>query len=209
MANVSAPFGFSQISGGGSAPTFETPRFRAAYNASAIYFGDPLLATTGGLVQRAASTGATPSTSTAVFGVFVGCSYLSVSQGRTVWNRYWPGSDVASGNYVTVYAVNDPNARFVAQTDATGFQISAINSTVGFVIGTGTAANGLSGAYLDSTTLNTSSYVQFNPFKVYDLVTSPPGAQGTINPGTLTTASPYNYAIVGFNSAFTRDLYNF
>ena len=210
MANVSNPFGFSEYSGMGTTPAFEQQRVWIQYNASAIYYGDPVLATTGGYVVRAASTGATPSTSTAVYGIFLGCKYLSVSQKRTVWSNYWPGSDVASGNLVEGLVVNHPTAKFRAQTDSTGFSLSAINSTVGFVIGTGNVNNnGISGAYLDSTTLNTSSYVQYAPFKVYDLIYDPPGAQGTTAFPPTTTATPYNTAIVGFNEAFTRDLYNF
>ena len=204
MANVSAPFGFRQYSGAGSAPTYEQVPVQIAYNASAIFYGDPVVATTAGQVTICVSTGATPSTSTAVYGIFVGCKYLSVAQKRIVWSNFWPGSDVASGNTVEGYVVNDPNARFVAQTDATGFAQSAVNSTVGFVIGSGSTSTGLSTTYLDSTTLNTSSYVQYNPFKVYGLITAPPLSQGT-----LANGQAYDYAIVGFNSAFTRDLYNY
>ena len=209
MANVSNPFGFSEYSGMGSTPSYEQQKVFIQYNASAIYYGDPVLATTGGYVVRCSDTGATPSTSTAVYGIFVGCTYLSVAQKRQVWSNYWPGSDVASTSIVTGYVVNHPNAKFLAQSDSTGLSLSSINATIGFKIGTGSTVSGLSGSYLDSTTVNTSSYVQFAPFKIYDLVYAPPGAQGTTAYPPTTTATPYNFAIVGFNSAFTRDLYNF
>ena len=50
MANTSAPFGFRQISGTGSAPTYEQVVVRIAYNAAAIFFGDPVLPDSGGFV---------------------------------------------------------------------------------------------------------------------------------------------------------------
>jgi len=199
MANVSAPFGFRQYQGTGSAPTYEQVAALVAYNASAIYYGDPVTWQSDGTVARAASTGATPA-ALGIAGIFQGCQYLSVVQKRTVWSNFWPGSDVASGNYVTAYIVNDPNAKFVAQSDATGLAIADINSTIGFVIGSGNTANGLSGAYLDTTTLNTSTYNVYAPFKVVGIVDSPPGVQGTLSSGQA-----YDYAIVSFNNVVTRN----
>ena len=199
MANVSAPFGFRQYQGTGSAPTYEQVAALVAYNASAIYYGDPVTWQSDGTVARAASTGATPAT-LGIAGIFQGCQYLSVVQKRTVWSNYWPGSDVASGNYVTAYIVNDPNAKFVAQSDATGLAIADINSTIGFVIGSGNTANGLSGAYLDTTTINTSTYNVNAPFKVVGIVNDPPGVQGTLSSGQA-----YDYAIVSFNNVVTRN----
>jgi len=114
MANTSAPFGFRQYSGNGSAPTYEQIAVRIAYNASAIFYGDPVLPDANGYVVVGA-----PGT-TQIAGVFQGCKYLSVSQKRTVWSNYWPGSDVASSQTVEGYIVNDPNAKFIAQTGATG-----------------------------------------------------------------------------------------
>ena len=199
MANVSAPFGFRQYQGTGSAPTYEQVAALVAYNASAIYYGDPVTWQSDGTVARAASTGATPA-ALGIAGIFQGCQYLSVVQKRTVWSNYWAGSDVASGNYVTAYIVNDPNAKFVAQSDATGLAIADINSTIGFVIGSGNTANGLSGAYLDTTTLNTSTYNVYAPFKVVGIVNDPPGVQGTLSSGQA-----YDYAIVSFNNVVTRN----
>mgnify|MGYP003350622674 CR=1 FL=1 len=93
------------------------------------------------------------------------------------------------------YIVNDPNAKFVAQTDGTGLAVSAIGQTIGFVAGAGNTANGISTAYLDSTTLGTA----LEPFKVVDLIVAPPGSQGTLQNG-----QPYNYAVVQFNNEWTR-----
>jgi hypothetical protein len=199
MANTNAPFGFRQYSGTGSAPTYEQVAVSVAYNASAIYYGDPVTPQSDGTVARSASTGATPG-APGIAGIFVGCQYLSVAQKRTVWSNYWPGSDVAATSVVTGYIINDPNAKFVAQSDSTGIAAADVGSTIGFAIGSGTAANGLSGAYLDTTTINTATYNIYAPFKIVSVVNDPPGA-----PGTLVNSQAYDYAVVAFNYVATKN----
>lgn len=199
MANTNAPFGFRQYSGTGSAPTYEQIAASMVYNATATFYGDPVTWQSDGTIARSASTGATPGT-LGIAGVFTGCKYLSVAQKRTVWSNYWPGSDVASGNFVEAYIINDPLAKFVAQTDSTGAALADVNGTVGFAIGTGNTANGISGAYVDMSTLNTSSYVANNPFKIVGIVNDPPGVQGTLSSGQA-----YDWVIVSFNNVTTRN----
>ena len=192
MANTAAYNGFQQYSGTGSAPTYEQVAVQIAYNASAIYYGDPVNPDANGYVV----VGVTSSSSgnTQIAGVFVGCKYLSVSQKRTIWSNYWPGSDVASTSVVEGYIINDPNAKFVAQFGNVSVDQSYVNSGVGFNIGTGNANSGISGAYL--ATLATDNTM---PFKVVALVTDPPGANGI-------AAGAYQKAIVAFNNVSTKQL---
>jgi hypothetical protein len=192
MANTAAYNGFQQYSGTGSAPTYEQVAVQIAYNASAIYYGDPVNPDANGYVV----VGVTSSSSgnTQIAGVFVGCKYLSVSQKRTIWSNYWPGSDVASTSVVEGYIINDPNAKFVAQFGNVSVDQGYVNSGVGFNIGSGNSASGISGAYL--ATLSTDSTM---PFKVVALVTDPPGANGT-------AAGAYQKAIVAFNNVSTKQL---
>jgi hypothetical protein len=192
MANTNAPFGFRQFSGTGSAPTYEQIAVRIVYNATNIFFGDPVAPDANGYVVQASSN------SVQVAGIFVGCQYLSVSQKRTVWSNYWPGSDVASGNTVTGYIVNDPNAKWVAQSDATGVATTDINANIGFAIGTGNTASGISGAYLDTSTINTTNTL---PFRVISLIDFPPGSQGTNSNGQA-----YDWVVVAFNNVSTKQL---
>lgn len=209
MANTNSPFGFRQYQGNGSAPTYEQVAVLIDYNATNIFFGDPVTWQADGSVAQAAATGATP-VALGIAGIFVGCKYLSVSQKRTVWSNFWVGSDVASTQTVEGYIVNDPNAKFVVQSDATGLALSDVNSTIGFAyynIGTGAGtnstgntANGLSTAYLDTTTINTSSYLQNNPFKIVSIINNPPGVQGTLSNGQA-----YDQAVVMFNNVVTRN----
>jgi len=193
MANSNTPFGFRQYSGTGSAPTYEQVAVDIVYNASAIYYGDPVINDANGYVTvgAAASTEVTAT----IAGIFQGCKYLSVSQKRTVWSNYWPGSDVASGNTVTGYIVNDPNAKWVVQSDSTGLTQAAINANISYNTGTGNASTGISGAFLGATIATTSTL----PFRVISLLTTPPGSPGT-------EAGAYNRAIVAFNSVATKQL---
>jgi hypothetical protein len=154
------------------------------------------------VVQSTGVAAATSATSTPVVtvyvpvaGVFAGCKYLSTSQKRTVWSNYWPGSDVASTNVVTGYIINDPNAKFVAQFGNVSVDQGYVNAVVGFNIGTGNTANGISGAFL--ATLGTTDTTF--PFKVVSLVTDPPGVNGT-------ESGAYQKAIVAFNFVSTKAL---
>ena len=191
MANTAAYNGFQQYSGTGSAPTYEQVAVLiSSSSTAAIYNGDPVNPDANGFIVR--GTTSSSSGNTQIAGVFIGCKYLSVSQKRTVWSNYWPGSD-NSGN-VEAYIINDPNAKFVAQFGNVSVAQTYVNSGVGFNIGTGNANNGLSGAFLE--TLATDSTM---PFKVVALVTDPPGANGT-------ESGAYQKAIVAFNNVSTKQL---
>jgi hypothetical protein len=199
VANTNAPFGFRQYVGTGASPTYEQvtlPNGGIDYNTAAIYQGDPVVrfsATDGTITQ--ASTGGT----VALAGIFQGCKYLSTSTKRTQWSNYWPGSDVAVGNQSTIeaYIINDPNAQFVVQSDATGATQAQMGANVNFNIGTGTAANGLSGAFITPGT--TAAGTNTLPFRMNSLVLNPPGANGT-------AAGAYNWVVVAFNNVETRAL---
>jgi len=191
MANTSAPFGFRQYSGTGSAPTYEQVAVTIAYNATNIFFGDPVEPDANGLIVQGDGTTA----AAGIAGVFVGAQYLSVAQKRTVWSNYWPGSDVSSANTVIGYIINDPNAKFLVQTGSTGATQSTINLNAGYTIGSGNTANGISAAFLDVTTAATTSTL---PFRVVALVTEPPGSAGT-------EAGAYNYVVVAFNNVTTKN----
>ena len=195
MANTAAYYGFQQYLGGaGGAPTFaQSVRRIASSNSTAIYCGDPVtpVAGTGAATGyiTASANGAQP-----IAGIFWGCKYLSTSQKRTVWSRYWPGSD-ATGD-VEAYVIDDPNARFVVQTSFAGAPMtgtatamtSGIQGQYGtFALGSGNTSTGTSGAYLSGVSTTITS-----PFIVVDY------AIGFGNGGDPTTQ--YCNVIVGFNN---------
>lgn len=189
MANSNNPFGFMHDAGYGSVPTFEQNPRVAQYNAAAIYRGDPVTSQTDGTV--AISSAGT----TQIDGIFQGAKYLSVSFQRTIWNQYWPGSDVASGQYPEIYIVDDPNAQFIVQSGSVGLTLADIGANVQFNIGTPNAYTKQSGAYVESP--NTTATL---PFRVKQLVTTP--ALGVPAP----ESGAYALAIVAFNNVDTKSL---
>jgi hypothetical protein len=197
LSNINAPFGFRQFVGTGASPTYEQVAFSNGgidYNGAAIYYGDP--------VQRAGAGDGTliPSTTgtaVATAGVFQGCKYLSTAQKRTVWSNYWPGSDVAVGNQSTIeaYVINDPAAQFLVQSDATGATQAQMGSNVNHNMGSGTVANGLSGAFITPGT--TAAVTATLPWRMVRLILDPPNVQGS-------QAGAYNQVVVAFNNVETR-----
>lgn len=208
MANTNTPFGFVPVGTSSGMPNYRLSTKRiASGNSTAIYKGDPVEwvanTPTGYITQAVATDFSTNTYNNKLAGIFWGCEYLSVSQKRTVWSAYWPGSD-ASGD-VIAYVIDDPQARFRVMGNSTAFNITGATSAwttspVGllatFVIGTGSTSTGLSGAYLAAQTDTTGAKA---PFQVIDLVTQPPGANGT------DILSAYNHVIVGFNAEWLRN----
>lgn len=190
MANTNAPFGFSpEGTASGSTPNFRlSNRLIAAGNSTAIFTGDAVVPVTGtstGYIKQA-----TPST-IAMAGIFWGCKYLSISQGRPVWSRYWPGSD-ANGD-VTAYVIDNPDAEFVVQAGGTAIGLASLNQNVQLNVGTGNTTTGQSGMYVENpSTANTL------PFTITGFVQNPSGANGT----DITTA--YNWVTVTFNNEVFR-----
>jgi hypothetical protein len=201
VANVNAPFGFRQYRGRGTTPSYEQVTFGNGgidYNATVIYNGDPVVRVGSGDGTIKQAAGAAGGSTVTMAGIFQGCKYLSTVTKKTEWSNYWPGgSPVTSGNQSTIeaYVINDPNAQFVVQSDATGVTQADVGANFDFNIGTGTAANGLSGAYLLHTGVTTAAY----PFTFQELVLNPPGANGT-------AAGAYNLAVVSWNNVETRQL---
>ena len=201
MANTFAPFGFQQVKGTGSAPTYEQVVGAIAYNyATPIFFCDPVKLSSG-LVIQGATAEAAP-----IAGIFVGCKYLSTSQKRTVWSNFWPGSDTAYP--VEAYYINDPNAQFLVQSSSSAVTQANVGSMIDFAPGSGNTASGVSGAYAVQSTIKaaTAAGSQSLPFRIVAISTNVPAV------ATGSGAVPYdptagnNYIIVAFNASQTKYL---
>jgi len=187
MANTNAPFGFREYRGMGSGPTYEqSVRLIKSDNTTAVYFGDPVSNLGTGYITRATAGTAQ------ISGIFAGCKYLSTSQKRTVWSNYWPGSDASAD--VEAYIIDAPNAQFIVQAGGTAIGLADMGLNIQFNLGTGNAATGISGAYVESPAVTATL-----PFRIIGFVESPPGANGT----DITSA--YNQIIVGFNNVTSRN----
>jgi hypothetical protein len=199
MANVQGPFGFQQWGTASGPPNFaqnhNTPYRIAAGYSTKIFFGDAVrmnASLTGYVEQWANGDG---DATHILVGIFLGCEYYSTSQKKNVWNNYWPGAD-ATGD-VNAYVCDDPNSLWMVQAGiGSAITQTSLNQTADIVAApTGNTTTGISGMSLSTpTTTNTL------PFKVVNVVTTPPGANGT----DLTT--PYNYVVVAFNSQMFKSL---
>lgn len=147
-----------------------------------------------------------------VAGVFNGCKYLSVSQKRTVWINYWPGSDANTAASVTAYMENDPHAQWSIQTansntTATGVTQTYVGQNIGFAFpsaGNGNTSTGLSTAYADQYTLTSpvTGGQQLYPFMITAIQNYTPDGSNPLQsqPGSDYTVA-YNRIIVVFNNA--------
>lgn len=195
MANTQGPFGFAQMGTASGAPNFAqngNPPYRIAANYNtALFFGDAVRMNvsgpTGYIEQWVVGDGADAATKILV-GIFLGCRYYSTSQKKIIWNNYWPGSD-ATGD-VEAFVCDDPMSQWKVQANAGPITQAAIGQTADIVATPiGNTTTGISGMSLGTpTTTNTL------PFKVVNVLTTPPGANGT------DVASAYNTVIVAFNN---------
>lgn len=202
MANNLAPFGFRPVntSNGPMNWRISARRIQSA-NTNPIFKGDAVINMTGpanGYIDVATSA---VSTIIPLAGIFWGCQYLSTSQKRTVWNQYWPGSD-ATGD-VIAYVIDDPNARFVVQSNGAGFQITGTpaafgTSPVGQLCNIGTGIAGDTMTQQSGMTVDTLGTNAAFPFIVTNVVLDPPGSNGT------DATSLYNWVEVGFNNEWLR-----
>lgn len=183
-------------------------------------------ATTAVIANSGSTAAATSSASTPVVtvfvpvaGVFTGCKYLSVSQKRTVWSNYWPGSDASTD--VLAYAVTDPNARFLVQsanssTTATAMGQNQVGQNISFnwqdSLATGETngrtSTGLSTMFADQASSSQAGGTanSFLPFRIIALANSVPGQ---VSPfagiNGFDTTDRYNELVVGFNNAMPRN----
>jgi len=197
MANTFAPYGFraTALLGYGSPNYAVSQRRILKTNSTAIYKGDPVVQLSSGYIAQATAG------TTQIAGIFDGCEYLSVSQGRTVRSPYWPGSDAAAD--VACFIIDDPTAVFAVQSGNGGpIVLADVGQNINFAIGTGNTANGISGAYADFATLSPSTTTL--PFRVLNFAGNsgyvtgdgPPQIAGNGSDGS----TAYNTVYVTFNN---------
>ncbi len=122
----------------------------------AMFTGDLCTLSTGGTVIQ-------PTASTAVLGVFNGCSY-QISSNKTVINfPYWPGNPgVVSGTQPYANVIDDPRVRFTVQeastAGASGTPLTQadVGNNAGVILSTGNTVTGQSRSFLSNQTVATT-----------------------------------------------------
>ena len=186
MANTAVKFGFRHIGYlPGGAPDYQMATgVILSANTTKIFRGDPVCfdPTSGAVVQGANNT-------SMLFGIFDGCMYTPVG-GTPTWSPFWPG---AAGGPATAYVISAPNALFMAAALNTSLVTANLGENVGFTIGTGNTATGVSAATIDQASLGATITL---PFRVVDLASKylPAGTNGA----DVSTA--FAWAVVTFNN---------
>lgn len=198
MANTNAPFGLRWLGLNNSPATPSAPIKNAKFaeaDTQKAYRGDLLYRLTTGYVRAVVAAGATSVASLAA-GVFLGCSYLSTSQGKRIFSPYWPGGDATGDIDVQMIPlVGSTPQLFVAQATSTAFAFANIgeNVDIGYQAGVAYSGWSKSGLTIAQSTLGTG---QTLPFVVEGLWSQYERAG---QPGT-DDASSYNWVIVSYNA---------
>lgn len=199
MANSNAPFGLSPIGRpGDSTPSFhlgeEPLKFPSNYS-TVVAKGDALVRlSTGYVAAQTAAFGTTAASGRDLaVGIFWGCEYLSIAQGRRVYSEYWPGAD-ANGDVDVKYIPFLPGLRLKAQTNGavltTGLAFADIGQNIDIAYSAPTVVGTRAKSNVTLSGLGTSAAL---PFKVVSLwsqiAPNSPGAEAGI----------YNWGVVEFN----------
>lgn len=150
MANTNAPSGFKPVryaSGAcyaGAATRYHVP----ASDGTALYIGDPVIYA-GSADANGVPTATKSSVGGRVTGVVVG-----IEPAPNITTLYRPASTAAY-----VYVADDPNLIFEVQEDAVGGALAAadVGLNADMILGAGTAATGMSGTQLDTSTKATTA----------------------------------------------------
>jgi hypothetical protein len=166
MPNVNAPKGFKPAKEIGGQPWnggMASYRLNSGYGTS-IFEGDVVKLLSTGYLAKAAAT-------EQMRGIVKGFKWVGVG-GVPQFSPYWPAGTVTLGGVdAEVLVIDDPNCIFEVQMGgaATDWTV-AMNGAI-FELGDagGSTANGLSGEYLDITTLKTTA----GQFRLLDVVPRP------------------------------------
>jgi len=203
MANINAPYGFRTVSYlDGQSPNYApTQRRILKTNTTPIFRGDVVAQQATGYIALA-----TPGT-TQIAGIFDGCEYLSISQGRTVRSQFWPGNDALLD--VAAFVIDSPNAVFQVQSGNGGPVVLAdIGQNINFNAGTGgNTFTGISGQFADFATIGSAITL---PFRIINFAGNsgyvtgdgPPAIVGNGSDGT----TPFNTIYVTFNNQDYKSL---
>ena len=151
MANVAEKFGLRPYRKLDGTPLVGAQnRYSIASNhTTAIFQGDLVIPLTAGTIDRH-----TANNSTAVIGVFNGCFYTDPTTQKPPFRNSYPGSIAASD--ITAFVVDDPDAVFLMDADAT-FAQADLFQNYSVTTGGGNTTTGISEVQLDVSVSGTNA----------------------------------------------------
>lgn len=133
-----------------------TPYAITATYANAMFTGDLCTLSTAGTVIQ-------PTASTAVLGVFNGCSYQTTANIYAINFPYWPGNPgLRTGTAAFANVIDDPRVRFTVQeastAGASGTPLTQadVGNNAGVILSTGNTVTGQSRSFLSNQTVATT-----------------------------------------------------
>lgn len=190
MANVLAPVGFlHQGNSEGASPTFGQKNMLVANaDSTALGRGDPVKILSTGYIS-AWSNGTAVSQ---LYGIFMGCSYLSSTSGvGLIRSNYWSGSG-ATGDitaYVVPLQLSTPGMFLVQAASGVSVAFADIGQTCDVTMGTPSSTTGLSGAGISN--LGTTATQPFRLMGYNGAVGPAITPTGAVN--DFTSSSPWVY----------------
>ena len=121
----------------------------ASGHTTAIFQGDLVIPLTAGTIDRHIANN-----STAVLGVFNGCFYTDPTTQKPTFRNSYPGSIAASD--ITAFVVDDPDAVFLMDADAT-FAQADLFQNYSVTTGGGNTTTGISEVQLDVSVSGTNA----------------------------------------------------
>ena len=166
MSTTAAPYGLKPVNllGGQANPgSLRLYKIASGYN-TGIFYGDVVKLVVGGTIEKdAGTTTATP------IGVFMGCEYVSATQGLLHRNQWTASTTVPTGTTAWAYVCDDPDMLFEIQADEAVAQ-AGIGTNAALVQGAGSTATGMSAVALDGNSINSTATL---PLRIVDYVRRP------------------------------------
>ncbi len=188
MANTQAQFGFSHFGYmPGGAVDYQLSKYAIQSTfASAIFFGDPVVASVGSggnYIRQMSST-----TATTMLGVFQGCMYTPSGSAPT-WYPWYPAA--AGGADAVADVIDAPNALFKVAALLTAVPATAVGQNISHSTGAGgtTTGGGFSTFTVNQATLASTNTLAWKVMYLY------PGVGNGSDP-----TSSYNWVIVKPNN---------
>ncbi len=199
MANISSPNGFNFVRNRvTAAPTYQRNTFQIAYNNSNSFGkGDVMIALSTGYCDVAIT-----SSHSVLLGIFDGCEYYDSVQNKKIFSNGWLAPANVLAGSALAYINTDINSIFGVQSGNGGpVTIASVfkNASMGGN-GAPNTNTGISTAYLDFNTINTTNTLLFRIESVPQNLGSVPTQNAPINNDSTTQ---YNYVEVSMNTSLS------
>lgn len=199
MSNQNSPQGFQFVRNRVTAsPTYQRSTYQiASTNSNSIGKGDVVIALSSGYIDIA-----TTGDHAVLLGVFDGCEYYDSAQNKKIFSNGWLAPSNALAGSCIAYINSDINSIFGVQSGNGGpvTQASVFKNASMGGNGAPNTSTGISTAYLDFATINTTATLLFRIEAVPQNLGGAPTQNAPINNDST---SEFNYVEVSMNTSLS------